>query len=380
MWRKIIGITLIAVLLGLGFAGVAHASNLRTGVSPSVGANQVVDNTLWIAGQTVDVAGSVNGDVFCAGQDVVISGHVSGDVICAAQTITISGRVDGNIRVAASTVTVTGSATGNATIAAQSFTQTAGSSIGGDVSIAGANLNLNGTIGRDALLAGSTIQIDGSIGRNVKAETPNLSLASSANIAGNLNYTSQNDLSRAAGARVAGTTTRTEPTNPQRNTFADMFWAKVGFDLFALVALLFMGIILILIAPRMFNSVTTIKSSDIWKPLLVGLVAMIVVPVLVIISMSTIIGLPLGFLIMFAWIIVWMIAIIVAGYWLGRVMMPKQRNVILLMLVGVVVLAVIMSIPILGGIVWFLASLLGSGLILMNIQKRLPKPNYVISK
>lgn len=378
MWRKVIGITLIAVLLGLGFAGVAHASNLRTGVSPSVGANQVVDNTLWIAGQTVDVAGSVNGDVFCAGQDVIISGHVSGDVICAAQTIIISGRVDGNIRAAASTVTLTGSATGNATIAAQSFTQTAGSSIGADASIAGANLNLNGTIGRDALLAGSTVQIDGGIGRNVKAETPNLSLGSGSNITGNLQYTSQNDVSVADGAKVGGSTTKTIPTTSQRNTAAERFWGQIAFDFFALVALLFMGLVLVLIAPRAFNSVTSIKNNEIWKPLLVGLVAMVVVPFLIIVAMSTVIGLPLGFLILLAWIVVGLLSLVVASYWFGRVIWAKQRNVVPVLIVGIVALAILMAIPILGGIVWFLATLLGSGLILMNAQKRLPKANYTI--
>jgi hypothetical protein len=139
-----------------------------------------------------------------------------------------------------------------------------------------------------------------------------------------------------------------------------------------------MGLVLVLIAPRAFNSVTSIKNNEIWKPLLVGLVAMVVVPFLIIVAMSTVIGLPLGFLILLAWIVVGLLSLVVASYWFGRVIWAKQRNVVPVLIVGIVALAILMAIPILGGIVWFLATLLGSGLILMNAQKRLPKANYTI--
>ncbi len=378
MWRKIFGITFIAVILALGFVGVAHASNFQAGTSPSVGANQVVDNTLWIAGQTVDIAGRVNGDLFCAGQDVVISGQVNGDVICAGQTVTISGKVNGDVRVAASTLTMTGTVSGNATIGAQSFTQTSSSSIGGDATIGGVNINLSGTVGRDAILGGNAVRIDGSIGRNVNADITDLSLGSTANITGNLDYTSHNTVSLASGAKVGGTTARTEPTYSQRNTAVDMFWGKVAFDLFMLVALLFMGLILILIAPRLFNSTTSIKNTDVWKPLLVGLVAMIVVPVLILISMTTVVGIPLGFLMLASWVVVGLVSLIVSAYWFGRLIWRKQTNAILVMMIGVIALAILIAIPFLGVFVGFLAMLLGSGLVLMNIQKRLPRPNYTI--
>ncbi len=380
MWRKIIGSAVLVVILTLSFVGVAGASDFRTGPSPSVTTNQVVNHTLWTAGQTIDVAGRVNGDAFCAGQDVVISGQVNGDVICAAQTITVSGTINGNMRIAGSTVTLTGKVTGNVTVASQNFTQVAGSSIGGDVSLVSTSATFNGKAGRDLLLASNTASINGSIGRNIQADVNNLTLGDGATVAGNLKYTSQNDALLATGAKIDGTITKTLPPSSETNTAAAMFWGRLAFGFYSLLALLLIGLVLVLIAPRAFNTVTSVKLNRIWKPLLVGLLAMIVVPILSIVTMTTVIGLPLGLLMLVIWVVIGCLSLIVAAYWFGRVIWQGQRNAITIMVIGILALTVLMAIPILGAIVWFLASLLGSGLILMNLQKRLPKANYTVAK
>src|SRR5690606_15328805 len=100
----------LGILIGLFglsamFWGAAHAQNFRSGNSVTVGANEVVDSTMWVAGRSIDLAGEVNGDVFCAGQNVSVTGTIRGDLLCAAQNITISGVITGDVRVAAQSVT-----------------------------------------------------------------------------------------------------------------------------------------------------------------------------------------------------------------------------------------------------------------------------------
>ena len=107
---------LLGLLLGVSLfwaVGTAHASDFIGGKNASLGSDQIVDGTLYIAGSTVNLAATVNGDVFCAGQTVEITGTVNGDVICAAQQLHITGKVNGDVRVAAQVLDMTGMVSGS---------------------------------------------------------------------------------------------------------------------------------------------------------------------------------------------------------------------------------------------------------------------------
>lgn len=377
MWRKIIGVVALVAVCTLGFWGVASAQSFRTGDTPNVDADEVIDSTLWIAGRTIDIAGKVQGDVFCAGQNVTISGHVTGDVLCAAQTIVISGEVDGDIRLAAQTATLTGNVDGNVTLGAQTFTQAAGSVIGGDVSTGGADVTLNGTVGRDLLLGSDTAYINGTVERNIKAGVTSLSLGNNAVVGGNLEYTSQNDAQLATGAVVRGTTTKSIPQHEERST-GSMIWGKVVFCLYLLGAMVFTALVLVLLFPRAFSAIGSYKVRNIWKPLLVGLASLIALPVLAVLSMVTIIGIPFGILVLLAWIVIGALSVIVSAFWVGRIIWRKQHNVLLIMLVGVAITAILLAIPIFGMLVWLVASLIGAGLIFIGLKNRVSKADYTL--
>lgn len=375
MWRKLLGLTAVVAVLTLGFWGVASAHDFRTGDTTNVNAGETVNSTVWTAGRTVNIAGNVNGDVFCAGQTVTISGNVQGDVICAAQTLIISGKISGDARIAAQTLTLTGQVAGNLTSGAQTFTQAAGSLVGSDASLGGSDVTLNGNIGRDLLLGAGTAYLNGQVGRDVKTATTTLSLGSNAKVAGNLAYTSDKDVTLAPGAAVLGQTTKTVPQHQERN-FQNRAGAWIGMGLFVLVALLVTALVLVLVFPKVFQTITAYKWSQVWKPLLVGLVALVVTPAVAILAMVTVIGLPLGLLLILTWLLLGGLSAIATAYWLGRVLWRGQTNAILVMLLGVIVIGVLLMVPILGMIVRLLVILVGAGLILLGIKNRLPKIRY----
>jgi cytoskeletal protein CcmA (bactofilin family) len=370
----------VFVALSLSW-GAVHAQNFRSGDSTRVGAGETVDGTLWASGRTIDVAGRVNGDVFCAGQNVTITGTVNGDVLCAAQTIVISGTVTGNVRSMAQTITLTGAVGHNLSTASQNFNQTGKSNVKGDASIGANDATVSGTVGRDAAIGSKTIFVGGQIGRNVQAATDRLELGPGAMVSGDVDYTSNDEIYVDKGAQIKGTTTQHKPQqHPTGMHASSLFGLRLGFGLYVLVAGLIVTLALVLLIPQAIHAVTSQGIRSPWKALLVGLIASIVVPIIILILLFTLVGIPLALLLLVAWILVEALSGVMAAYYLGRLIWRRQRNPVLIMLLGTVLLAILYFIPIISFIAFVLATLIGIGMIVLELMRRRPAPRYNTSK
>ena len=69
-----------------------------------VGAGEIVDDSLAVAGDVVTVDGTVTGDLFAAGHRVILRGTVKGDLMAVAERVEIEGTVEGNVFVGGETL------------------------------------------------------------------------------------------------------------------------------------------------------------------------------------------------------------------------------------------------------------------------------------
>ena len=376
-YSKFLGLAMVMIgILTFGWVQVVHAHSFRTGSNSSVGQAEKVDNTLFVAGQNVDINTEVFGDVFCAGQTITVTGTVHGDVICAGQTVTVTGKVDGDVRLAAQTVLLGAEVGGNATVGAQSFTMQSTTKIGGDMSLGATTAALNGSIGRDLAVGSSNLDLNGSIGRNIKGTVETMTLASSARVAGNIEYGSDKDLQKVQGAVVGGKVTRTELPKRGEPKRGAVFGFSILWFFYWLGALLFAAMALVLLFPRLFHAVTDRALPMPWKALLTGFLASISVPIVLFIVAFTVIGVPLMFMLGLLWLVVLLLSGPVFGYYLGRMMLRTSPHPLLIMLAGGTLLIILYFIPILGFITMLAAVWIGSGMILLEIFNRTQKPVY----
>lgn len=357
------------------WVGIASAHSFRTGTNVTTGSNEKIDETLFIAGSTVDVNSEVNGDIFCAGQTVTINGTVHGDVICVGQTVTVNGTVDGNVRLAGQTVTLGASVKGNATVAGQTFTLQSGAKVGGDLTLGATNGVVDGTVGRDLALAGQNVTISSDIGRNVKGNTQKLTLVNGAHIHGNLDYTSQNDVGMSSSAIVDGTTSRTTPVKHASKRGA-VFAFNLGAFIYWLLALMAFALVIALLVPRVLHDATDDSLPWPWKALLTGLVAGIAFPVLFIILCITVVGLPMAFLAGLLWAAILLLSSPFMAYLVGRMILQNNTKPLLVAITGAAALAVLLFIPVLGVITFVVTVWIGSGLILRSLWHHWPRPTY----
>ena len=368
---KVITLSLgLVVLSALAFVGVANAQSFKTGDTITVGASETINSMLFAAGSNIDIAGTVNGDVYCAGQTITISGTVNGDVICAGQTITISGVIDGSVRLGGQSITLSGTVSNSATIGSQNLIIENKGVIGRDLLGGSQNITINGAVKRDIVAGSNNLTINGQVGRDINSGVNALSIGSTGKIGGNIDYMSNNDLNISAGAQVSSKTTKTLPPKQSTNNYN---YAPFGFSfawfVYFLIATIAIALTFVGLFPRAFAESAAKALKKPGQTVLVGIAGVILAPVLIIVLMVTVVGIPLAILAILTWIIIIMLSGIFAGYMLGRAILKDSKQPIWIMTTGISILVVTYFIPIIGFFTMLAAWLFGTGMILMQSKK-----------
>jgi cytoskeletal protein CcmA (bactofilin family) len=377
---KRLGAALLGTAVALfAFAGLASAQSFRTGDNVVVGRNEVVEGSLYMAGNSLTINGRINGDVFCAGQNITVDATVTGDVICAGQTIHVAGVVEGDVRLAGQSVNIDADVRRNATIASQSITLNPDASVGQDLTGGTQNLVLAGGVDRDVTLGSELATVSGRVGRNINAQINNLRIESTATVGGDVNYTSKQDASIASGAQITGKTTRTEPQEDQKDygKAAGAFWFSAA--LYLLFSLLLIALAAVLLVPGLVKRVSDQAVEHPGRTILVGILSLILAPAIIGLCLITIIGIPLAVVLTVAWTLVLMLAGPAFAFYIGRLLLRDNRNMILIMLVGALVVLVLYLLPVLGLFVALAAGVFGTGMIVSELMYRYNRPSYEVA-
>lgn len=351
--RRVFSAVLTVCILLLATGSGAFASSPVS--SPQSAPFAVVNDGTgpqFYSGLNIDVQDDVSGDVYASGQSVTISGNVTGDVIAAAQTITITGNVDGNVRLAGQNVTISGDVARSGTIFAATVTITDAGSFGDDLVGAAGDIAISGAIGRDVEVGVGNLTISGTVG-------------------GNLTYNSGEEANISADA-VSGTVERIAPKPGQEPSAGEKFVGWLLGLLYALVALSIITVLAGWLFPRLLHRVTDRLLPRPWQALLVGFVASIAVPLVVLLLLATVIGAPLALSVLLVWITLTLATFVFGAYFIGRLIFRGNQQPVIKALVGGLILIVALHIPWLNIVVWLAMVFLGLGAQLLAIYDRRP--------
>lgn len=338
---------------------------------------ETIEGPGFFAGNLVRIAGTVEGTTFAAGQDVQITGNINGDLFISAQNITIDGVVTGNIYVAGQAIKIGVQSEGDVFVAGQNVTIAKEAIIGRDLFVAGATILQEGTIQRNLFGGGSEIIIAGLVGGDVNLQTGNLKLQDNAVIEGNLSYESSKEAVIAPDSKITGETDwkkvasmsteqiRTETKKPI-NLFFGFLWS---------VASALLVWFLVKVWRPDFWTKTAMPIAEVpLKTLGVGFLVLVVTPLLILLAMVTIIGIPLGILVgLIYWASMYLSKIIVAvfiGQWLAkRFKWPELHKGIWLVMLGLVILGLLNMLPFVKFIVGLLTVVAGLGSLILAHYK-----------
>lgn len=283
----------IGALLALGTPLLVLAADFRGGEQVSVRAGETLADDLYAGGSTVSVMGNVAGDVYAGGSSVLVNGNISQDLVAGGGTITVLGIVGDDVRLGGGTIVIQGSVTGDVLIGGGQV-HLAGPRIGGDVLVGGGSVRIDTPVFGEVGVGGGDVYLNAPITGNVEIEADKLTLGSDAVISGTLTYRSPSELVMEEGAQVLGETVY----EPRQERDAGNFFA--GFVAAAALVQLLMHLVGAFFFVLLFRRfVEAMVSGAYARPLLEigrGFLLLIALPVVSVLLLVTVIGIPLGIL------------------------------------------------------------------------------------
>ena len=230
-----------------------------------------------------------------------------------------------------------------------------------DVVVIDGPVSVAGRVRGDLVVVSGPLRISGRVDGDVVAVADRATLEPGARVGGDLIYGDERPRV-AGGATVEGDVDRVsvdEVTDPVGFIGAAALWLAVS------VSALILGLLLLWLAPRALEAASATASTSLGLTIGWGLLLFFGLPILAVIALATLVGIPLGVALLLALLPLYAIGYTTGAWLLGRRVVGPPRGRVLAFLAGLAILRVLAIIPIVGAIVWFAATVVGLGALLV---------------
>jgi cytoskeletal protein CcmA (bactofilin family) len=337
--------------------------------------NVIADNLegVWAVGAIVSIRGNVRDVIRACGAEVDIDATTGGDVNSCGAIVSVKGAIGRDLLVASARSSVDARVAGNLKVVGARVLIGPQTQVQGETTIAGAEVIFAGTSQGPATFHGDTVRIDGRITGNVLVRARSVTVGKGAVIEGAIAFETFGDPLIESGATVRGRQTVTMPQPPEIGPGA-VFLTLGAMFLFAVGAGLVLGIMLLIAArPFVERAIDRMRTAP-GRSALVGFGVLILVPVVAVVLMVTVVGIPIGLLMLLAFPFTLLSAGVLAAFGLSDWLMNRGRSErswggrVLLLLVGLIILTLVGLIPILGFVTWVIALMIGLGALWQGIR------------
>jgi cytoskeletal protein CcmA (bactofilin family) len=331
--------------------------------------NQQIHHELWMMASDVTVDGTANNDLFIAAKTAQFSGVFEDDLWCITEeNVSLSGTARDHVRLLSlKTATVSGQVGNNLVLAASTAKITSEAEVTGDVLVTGENAILAGSIYGQTRIIASQVTLSGVFQGSVRIIADDIVIQPDTRIDGDLVYTSDQELFPGDRVQIAGNLVRStfteEPTKPVFEVWKDRLVWQFVLLMGALVA----GSVWTSLFPSGTERALVALHLSIGRCALTGLVACCLIPLLILFSLFTLIGTPLGVLMLCGYIILLYLAKIVLALHIGgrllrrRQTQPAPSRTLGTMALGLLVLYLLSSLPMIGFSITVLITVIGVG-------------------
>jgi hypothetical protein len=234
----------------------------------------------------------------------------------------------------------------------------------GDLVVFHGSSTVDGTVNGSLTAFDAPVTISGRVLGDVVVFNGRVALASGATVTGDV--VSQDDPIVASGATIGGTTRRVQ---------TDVDWKGFGWAgrlvwwLAVSTSTLLLGLALLWLAGRGANRIADAGRTAIGPAIGWGLLAFFGLPILAVLALVTIVGIPLGLGILAALALVYALGYTATAWIVGRRILRAETPWVLAFLLGWGILRVLALIPFAGGLIGFAAVVFGLGALTVTIWR-----------
>ncbi|MGQ9664289.1 MAG: hypothetical protein ACUVUH_03030 [bacterium] len=358
----------IFLILFLTIPGVSLV--LRTGKDILVAPEEIIDDDLVAMGRTVKIQGIVNGDLFAFAQEVIIENTVNGSIYTGGADININTKKCRSIWALCGSLKADANIENNLLFFGGQLKTHNTNIVKKDMIVFGGEININGEVQGQVKGNAGKIKLNGKI-KSVDIVAEKIYVNSDATVMEDFKAKSKNEPVIDANAKILGNTEFKKienKTHRSKNGIAG-FLKTIFF-----ISKLVIGIILIAIFKPYIKKTNQILQDSTWKSLGFGFLTIIVIPIVSVLTLATIIGIPVAIFGVFVFLSLAYISGIIFSAGLGEwiIKLIKKESIpspILSFLVGFILITLICLIPYLGFIFRILILFFGTGMIILLLQK-----------
>ena len=240
--------------------------------------------------------------------------------------------------------------TGGATVAE-------GETVDGVVVVDGP-VRIDGTVDGDVFVISGDTEISGEVTGDVTVLAEPAVINSGARIGGDLRYGDE-EPDIASGARIDGEVSDEDWSDLRPAGFIGwaVFWLALALSSLAL------GLLLLLIAPRAADAAYRQARDGAWESAAAGVAIFILLPILAVLALVTLVGVPLGIGLLLALLPLGAIAYVTTLWVVGRALVKPPRGRLVAFLAGWAIFRAGALVPVLGILVWLAATVFGLGVL-----------------
>ena len=334
-------------------------------------------NNIYAAGARVSIEGKVKENIWVAGALVDVDTEIDGDLYAAGSNVSVKGIVTGKARVACADLRIDAEINEVLYAAAASIEVSANTKLPSHSTLTAAYIEFDGTAGDNLSLYAEEIEFSGQTSGSVTIEGRYVELDETVHIGGDLIIRSSEEALISQDATIVGTLTQISLEDSKFFKAHKDDSDDLGFSLLLATSVFLLGLILIIFARGFVEQGITMLRTQPVRSILWGLVVFFGLPIFVFLTIVTIFGIPIGVAVLLLLPFLLILGFTIAALGVSDLILnrnnesKKIRQRLLLFGAGVILFVILGFIPFLGGVLIFVALLIGLGAAAVTLGHRL---------
>jgi cytoskeletal protein CcmA (bactofilin family) len=269
--------------------------------SASYGARNV-----YRAGGNVRLVVPVKGDFYAAGGRVTVEQPVAGDATLAGGAVSVRAPIGEDLRAAGGDINIESTVGGELYASGGNITLSHAAAVADAVTLYGGNVNIEGKINGPLTVYAQKVLLNGEVAKDVEINAEEIELGPRAKLGAALRYPSDAQFKTAEGVIIGGAVTRGESINGRPDTHHDREWhgqmmgsgPSWAGGVASFIALLATSALFLLVFTGFSQRASQRIRATPWPALAAGVAVLLGTPVLAMLLLITLIGIPLGIALM----------------------------------------------------------------------------------
>ncbi len=376
-----LALPLLLLLLLPAQAQVADVKPVQVNATRESGASPAVRN-VYRAGADVRLAAPVRGDFYAAGGRVTVDQPVAGGATLAAGAVTVRAAVGEDLRAAGGEIVIESTVGGALYASGGSIKLSNTAVVKHAATLYAGEVRIEGKIDGSLTVSAQKVVLDGEVAGDAEINAEEIELGPQAKLGAALRYPASARFKTAEGVVIGGAVARGGAMNGRRDTHNDREWhgqmmgsgpSWVGMaasTLASFLALMAVSAFFLLLFAGFSQRAAYGIGARPWQALAAGVAVFLGTPVLAMLLLITLIGIPLGIALMMMFPLMLLIGCVVGVFSISqRVQRATQKEVpsassaVRMGFFALTLLVVLLlgSLPIIGFLLLAAIMLLGTG-------------------